>query len=286
MQTTNTLENRLSRAADYREFLKEFLETTGPMGGKSNYAELSRKAGLRSRSFLREVITGKKQISSKSFAALVKVFSYNETIEKFFSYLVRKNVPELRLANDTDELIDQEISYLRKQLAAGTMQRTQIHSTQEKFKFLETPHTPWILAAIDQNGTNLEQISQRSNIQQKKLLPLLDTLVKEEILAFNKENNFYLPKNMNPIINASSMWLHQKNTLQSIAEVRKKIQEFSPNQKNEKRLFLSSNHLLIEEKNFENFSIELSNLIQKYCEKSNTQGADRVIEVLSFISKA
>jgi uncharacterized protein (TIGR02147 family) len=77
---------------DYRRFLADYYAEQKAMLGRSfSYQNFSRKAGFTSKSFVFNVIKGRKNLSSSSIITMAEALKLNKTEAAYFEYLVSFN---------------------------------------------------------------------------------------------------------------------------------------------------------------------------------------------------
>lgn len=82
---------RIEAYTDYRKFLQDFYEDRKQRSRHFSHRQFCLRAGLRSPSFLREVITGRRNLTDLTIPGFVKALGFTETEARFFGALVRFN---------------------------------------------------------------------------------------------------------------------------------------------------------------------------------------------------
>lgn len=82
---------RIESYSDYRKFLKDFYEDRKRRVPSFSHRQFSRKAGLASPSYLREVIDGKRNLTEASLPQFVQALGLGESDASFFRALVNFN---------------------------------------------------------------------------------------------------------------------------------------------------------------------------------------------------
>src|ERR1700683_2347753 len=80
---------QLSRAGPYREFLQIYFRATG-----ISYAEVARRGGFSSRSYPRDVTEGRRRLTAKSLASLVRGLRLEDDLSRVFQMLYFAEYPE------------------------------------------------------------------------------------------------------------------------------------------------------------------------------------------------
>ena len=86
--------NKIFDYLNYRDFLKDYFKEQKVKNPCYSYKYLANKAGLKSKSFIHEVVTGKKNLSRTSLFALGKALGLNAKAFAYFDNLVSFNQAE------------------------------------------------------------------------------------------------------------------------------------------------------------------------------------------------
>lgn len=117
---TQSREHKLVRAAldsrDYRGFLANALVASSKEGDKPNIAALSRKAGFSSRSFIGDVIDGRRRLSARSYPKLARALALPIRLKSYFHLLVIRDERELNFENLRPDQIEAKILDVRAKL--------------------------------------------------------------------------------------------------------------------------------------------------------------------------
>lgn len=161
---------------------------------KLSYSEIARKAGFSSRSYPREIFTGRRAITRDACLPLGKALELNAGERKYFSALVELDIAK-REKNDTRIAIIED--RLEKYRLRGSQNREaslseadlpRIHFWAEIYAALGEPEV----------GATIEEISQRvrrfpAHLAEAKLRPVLEELVRNGIATLGK-NDRYIAK--------------------------------------------------------------------------------------------
>jgi uncharacterized protein (TIGR02147 family) len=106
----------LLRTDDYREFLKDYLEKTRIRNRPVNLADLARKAQFSSRSFVSDVLRGKRRITPSSLPRFKQALGLTGAWAQYFELLVMLSENDCRPARQTDEKTCEKIDAVRKKI--------------------------------------------------------------------------------------------------------------------------------------------------------------------------
>lgn len=157
-------DGRLIQAAlgsnDYRSFIVN-VATTQARNGKMNMAALSRKAGFSSRSFIGDVIEGRRRLSPSSYPKLARALSLSARLRSYFHLLAVRDEPDLNFEQLDQHSIEFRLKELRLRL------QNDLDSALNKNKKAET-----LLKARDMmdcyaalgNGATIEEVASRTGL--------------------------------------------------------------------------------------------------------------------------
>ena len=167
---------KLLVAQDYRKFLKILIEDS--TSGRGEQAKLSRKAGFFSRSYLSELLAGKKGLSRDSASRLRSALQLPKYWGNYFDCLVWLEHPDLRPKNLQQENIKSKISQIRSDLKNSTENMSIEKTVTQQLHRLQVFQ---IYAALgtESTGASLVEIAMRTKLSdsviEKALRQLLDT---------------------------------------------------------------------------------------------------------------
>jgi uncharacterized protein (TIGR02147 family) len=81
----------LSRYSDYRQFLNDYYQERRKNDRHFSFFDFSRRAGIKSKGFLHNVIHGKRNLNSAHIEGLCRVFRFGAFESNYFRYLVGFN---------------------------------------------------------------------------------------------------------------------------------------------------------------------------------------------------
>lgn len=105
-------------ATDYRSFIASALTATAKDGSKPNIAAASRKGGFSSRSFIGDVIDGRRGLSSASFPKMAKALNLPSRLKSYFHLLVIREEEKMNIDRIRKDQIDSRIADLRSRFKA------------------------------------------------------------------------------------------------------------------------------------------------------------------------
>ena len=185
----------LAHAKDYREFLNLVIVEMESETGRGVKATICRKAGFGSRSYLSEILSGKKGLSRDAMLRLKTALKLTGSLAKLFEALVIKEHPMIEPKTDLIRL-NQKITELRGELKNLTV------SSQKNIKpDLNRPEFFQIYAALGawDKGASLDEISNRTGLSTRIIKSVLLLMIKKEIVELKQDRYFALSSKVDDI---------------------------------------------------------------------------------------
>lgn len=160
----------LAATTDYRNFLKVYITDLEKTRGRGSKALLSRRVGFSSRSYLSEVLSGKKGLSRDTMRKIKSSLKLGPLIGKYFELLVFHSHPHLSPKTSIDSL-QEKLILLRKEILSSSINQ----EVNPDFNF---PELFQVYAALgtQTSGANFSEIQFRTHLPEelvKKHLGLL-----------------------------------------------------------------------------------------------------------------
>jgi uncharacterized protein (TIGR02147 family) len=182
-------------AEDYRTFLSQVFEASTKSGKKFNFAAFSRKAGFSSRGFIKEVLDGRKRLTSLSFPKVLKALALPLSLRQFFTYLVILEEPELNHDKLTQVQISHRLSEIREKLKAQLEQtENEGSAAQALFKSYHILEVYSVLGNRQQ-GIDLSEVQRRTGLELEICQRVLRQLVEQKVITV-KAGRY---KSLNPL---------------------------------------------------------------------------------------
>jgi uncharacterized protein (TIGR02147 family) len=267
---------QLLEANDSREFLKLALERIQTKHPQFGYAALVKKAGLASRSFPRDVILGKKSLTSNSARKLAQALSLTAELKQLFLLLV--NLDESKKNQQPVEKIAIQIQKVKNRIRQKLEPKTLLAKNifYEKKGWVEV----WAsLPAQAQNpaGISLEMILKRSGVSAKTVEKILNELLERALIAKNPETDGYFIQQSEHVImdELGDNQFFKSWFLESIEMTKKNaLAHFS----SEHQLFLNS-VLLVNAADMPRFKNDLRELIVRYVDQTENSNGDHLARI-------
>ena len=181
----------LLRIDNYREFLKTFFEKSQPRNRKANLADLARKAQFSSRSFVSDVLRGKRRITAATLPRFKLALGVTGAWAHYFDLMVMKEETDLRPARLTTEKIDDGLQAVRKKIRDRFFSEQPIEP--ERLKGLFNSFQVFdVFAAMGslEAGADLPQILRRTKLPVEIVTSVLENLVNLGFIE-RRERRYY-----------------------------------------------------------------------------------------------
>lgn len=189
LRSSFNLESILA-AKDYRGLLK-CLVAEAENG--TNFSDLSRRAGFSSRSYIKEVMSGKKRLTATSLAKFKRAFRLSGSLAMYFETLVALEEPSVNIAGLSKEVLLTRLEKIRLGLRR---QKNAEHSNKKNLKtdkIFQNRYVPIVYASLGpiERGASVPEIQSRCGLGLEIIQPILDHF-KQQGLIENKEDRFFV----------------------------------------------------------------------------------------------
>jgi uncharacterized protein (TIGR02147 family) len=177
----------LAKTTGYRQFLLAIFHFMEKERGRGFQAQVSRNAGFASRSYLTEVLKGKKGLSRDSMIRLKSALKISGPVSKYFEYLVYSDLPQLQTKPLSAEELRKRVSTLRKELS-----RYRRHSDTLAKPHLRRPEVFQIYAALgaEEIGATTSEIMLKTGLSEKAVTQGLGDLLSAKAVS-SAQNKFF-----------------------------------------------------------------------------------------------
>jgi hypothetical protein len=213
--------NAAIQAESYREFLARVLELKSTAEGRSNLAAFSRRAGFSSRSFVHEVLDGRRRLTAKSYPKVERALALPPRIRSHFKLLVSLEENDLNLERLNQEQIRAKLALHRHRFL------TELEAKRNQAQFVEFVIRGRELldcfAALGESnvGATLEEVMSRTGHTTMICQNVLTHFVRNKVAELKGER--YIARNPMLIFNGLGRNLGAKECyLQTIGEIKRK----------------------------------------------------------------
>jgi hypothetical protein len=156
--------------------------------GKINLSALSRRAGFSSRSYIREVLDGKKRLALQSLPRFVRAFRLNKTAEALLACLVALEEQDANIEGLSRSQLQEQAESLRQKL-----RRRDGETKHRRDAFSFGPQAVSIFAALGspEKGADLAQIQSRSGVDEATCGLVLGELLRKGVIE-NRNDRYFV----------------------------------------------------------------------------------------------
>jgi uncharacterized protein (TIGR02147 family) len=269
----------LLESTDERDFLGRWYAWAKENKSGLTYAVLTRRAGFSSRSYVRDVMTGKRRLTMDALPRFVKAMELKGDFRRFFLLLVQSS-PN-RFDREGDAKVQDKITRLKSRVKADLEPgRFPLHA-QSLYK---EKNRLEIYAALGtrEEGATLEEITQRTGYPKENCLKTLLQMIEDgavcrgnlETHFFARESHLVLPKiGHQEIFKTSYLRLLEETKTQAKKEF-----------ESEDQLFMSS-VFSIDPKLMPDFKNELRQLLIRFVDTAENPRGKKVVRLVTGFTK-
>ncbi|MBL7542874.1 MAG: hypothetical protein JNL11_03615 [Bdellovibrionaceae bacterium] len=181
----------LSKALDYRSFMQSYITWKKSHKKSYGYASLARAAGFAARSYPRDVILGKRDITAASITRFSKAMNLSGEAARCFHILVCQDRPEL-FDSSLGDSIKSSLAKSKAKLAQYIENRNQ--SSVRIYHQNSWPLVYASLGTVDE-GASLEDVCHRTRFPSYTCRQILKEMIVQELVSFDSEKRRYFAKN-------------------------------------------------------------------------------------------
>ena len=149
-------------AEDYRAFLKAAFDILKEHQASFSLQSFANKAGFSSKSFARDVISGRKRITPRSIDGFKKGLGLTGRLATYFTLLVAQTESDIKHGNLNEAQMQKKLQSLKLQLAE------QESSSSEQGHVYSEKLWPYLYAALGslERGATLDEVSSRLGLNE------------------------------------------------------------------------------------------------------------------------
>lgn len=189
--------NQLLLAPSYRDFLKLFFnrEKAARNPKKISYAEFALRSNFASKSYMNDVIAGRKRLTPGAFDKVVLGLGLTATWADYLKSLAALEEDEFCSVKKDRAYYQNQVLKLKKQILRSLSSKEIPSQDRQAQKVFLTPEFPQIYASLGDVGIgeSLEGILKKSRLPEKQVSQALNELESIGILRFDSKNQRYIP---------------------------------------------------------------------------------------------
>jgi uncharacterized protein (TIGR02147 family) len=263
---------------DYRQFLSSRVQKQeSDRGKKANFSLLTRKAGFTSRSYIKEVLEGKKNITQASLPKFIRAFDLKGSEARFFECLVALDNPEIDIGLKNPQDVHREFERVNEKLKRRSLQPSE--SVQ---KNLSSPwafkirHVGEVYAALGtlEDGASLDEIQRRTELSPGKCQHVLNFLIENKAIV-SKGNRFFVNNLALDIFGLGKDSHFRAQYLEAVSHLHKKGFE---NFDSREQFFFHSN-FSVSRSQMPKLKEKLKELILEFIDESQADSGDKIAKL-------
>ncbi len=268
----------LLHSGSYRLFLKEVVALKKKYAKHFSYASFSMKAGFSSKSFLRDIIFGKKRITERSMPKMLKGFSFPRDIKNLFCCMVAIEEDLDFLGLNLNKIEKYKNNYIQKVKEKSLPRDKPTLSGIFKIPNWQVIYTS--LLSVKKGSSQLTVISKMTGVSEKQCQKSLSEMLKIGLVTICRDTKAYFPSELNLIIDKlGENEFYKEYFLTSLQRASKAAKlRISSNE----TLFLTSTISITLDQKTE-LRRKLKSLIEEFIVEAESTPANKIVELnLSF----
>lgn len=192
-----SFKNQLLEVHTYRDFLKLFfyrpLHLTRPR--KMSFAEFARKCDFASKSYIHDVIAGRKRLTPNAFEKVIAGLKLTSIWTDYFKCLVGAEESDFHISKKNEIFFLTRQNKLRDQIQRSLSVRTISTADTKAQEVFLTTNFPEIYASLGEVnvGTTMEGIIRRSRLPASSIQKALKDFESIGLIKFDSVNCRYIP---------------------------------------------------------------------------------------------
>lgn len=276
---SSTLPLGLLECTSEREFLARWYTWAKENKPNLTYAVLTRRAGFSSRSYVRDVMTGKRRLTQDALPRFVKAMELKGEYRRFFSLLVQSAPNRFGIVSDSK--VKDKIVRLKNRVL----------STREPGRFPTHAHSLYlgknrleIYAALGtpESGATLEEICTRTGFSKEECSKTLVQMMSDGAVSPGSEGNRFFAKEPHLVLpKIGNQGVFQASYLHFLEETKARAKkEFE----SDDQLFISS-VFSIDPKQMPEFKEELRQLLVRFVDTAENPNGKKVVRLVTGFTK-
>jgi uncharacterized protein (TIGR02147 family) len=264
----------LKDSANYRVFMKSYMQWKQSKKRKFSYAKFAREAGFTARSYPRDVIQGNKNLTAASMPKFIKAMKLTGEAAHLFYLLVCKDRPELFEGKSPNEIFN-ALAESRQKLARQIKNRSQSES-----KVYSKNTWPLIYASLgsESQGATLSEVSARARLSAELAQKFLDEMQKQGVVSYDDHLRRYFSKNSHLIFQDQGGNSDFKNFF--LSSLKRAENNAKNNFVKTDRLFFAS-AVSLKRSDLNKYRAKLRELLNSFAEAAENPDGDEVVTIVS-----
>jgi len=274
----NSFEDQLFLAKNYRSFLGCFFSDLVKRQSPKvlTYQLFADRSGFSSKSFIRDVIVGKKRLTLRSLPKVIEGLKLNRQWAQYFAILVRIEEDGCRSLKYNKNIELQKLASI--QLRIESKRTKKMVKDKAELNVFLSKNFPEVYAALGtpEKGACFEDIQKRTNLDLKELESCLKKIVQYNFATFDEEKNCYIPKEHtlfnNSLLDSNIFKLDYFRSLDKVSK------RFHTQSKSSDSLFMSVT-VPTDSKKLNLFQKKLFDLVDEFSDELEVAEGDNISEI-------
>jgi uncharacterized protein (TIGR02147 family) len=262
----------LMKAPDYRSFLAAVISERKKISA-FGYADIARLGGLKSRSFPRDVVLGKKRITLTSLSKVIKGLGLTADLAEYFRVLVEIEEEDCRTKNfDVSKLQQLKVNLQKRIFARNTIALDR----ESDLNFIYSS-IPKIYASLGDAGETIDGILQKTGLSEREVSESLNFMLQRKLISKSKARFVATENHLNFQNLQSDIFKNHfvKTAEESIVMSKKHI-------RSDEKLFLSSS-FSVAKRDLPKLKEDFRSVLLKYVDHAEDPKGDRVINLIASL---
>lgn len=269
----------LLAAPDYRGFLKLCCRNSRR---SVSYSAFARRAGYSSRSYVRDVIEGKRRLTPLAIPKFARAAELTGEWKEYFRLLVAMTEKDARPEGWSRERVASRLGALRDRIRSRRFRRSVTGDKKLTDRLLTIPHFVEIYTALGIVGerTSVAKVAQRTGLTREALSGSLEKIEQESLVTWDRDADTLTPHDFHLSLTHASQSQRFKSLYQQ--SLRNAAKESSQDLASLEKLFHQS-VFLARKSDLAKMKSELREVLLKYVDsRMDTQGDHVVTLVAAF----
>lgn len=266
------------------DFLKYFL-TNNPKNGISQN-QLSIRAGFSSKSFLSEILSGKKRLNLNSAEKFSKGMRLRKNLAQYFRNLVAIEMANNGLLNKSEinSLTLENEKIVSKATSKIYIDASSQGEIESKKKIMLQENFPIVFAALGSSseGATVEDVFKRTGIPISRIQKILLEMTEINFIKAT-DHRYFAPSNLVDFDFLNTDEYFKSNFERSSSRALKKLKSASP--VSDRKCLYMTQTFSVDTQNLSALKEKLKNLILEFADSAEYASGDKVSEIcISFIT--
>ncbi len=274
MKFASEIQNELLSAKSYRSFLRVFFNSSGGQRPLT-YGEFAQRAGFKSRTFMNDVILGRKRLTPLSIEQVKVGLRLTGAWADYLHCLVAMDEPKFQTSSRDQKYYLERLK--KKKLALQARSKQKNGGTDDAIaKILLQPNFPEMFAALGtfDAGADFETILSRTKFEKTVAISLLGKLIEAEIVEL-KNGRYYATEDSLQLEMLGSSEYLRADFFRSVDKAKRRFEKQAAAQKS---LFMNQT-FLVSEKDLRALREQVFELLKDFVASNEQAEGDTIAEL-------